>query len=70
MKCNETDNVEDELTISHRVCVASLTHIFKNNMKMHFTSELFCHESYEVHINNGSSLGQWELATYLVAMVT
>ena len=39
-------------------------------MKTHFTSELFCHESYEVHINNGSSLGQWESATYLFTMVT
>ena len=37
-------------------------------MKTHFTSELFCHESYEVHINNVFSLGQWELATCLVAM--
>ena len=46
------------------------SHIFKNNMKTHFISELFCHESYQVHIGNGSSFGQWELATYLVAMVT
>ena len=62
MKCNETDVVEDKLM--------SLSHIFKNNMKTHFISELFCHESYQVHISNGSSFGQWELATYLVAMVT
>ena len=48
----------------------SLSHIFKNNMKTHFISELFCHESYQVHSGNGSSFGQWELATYLVAMVT
>ena len=48
----------------------SLSQIFKNNMKKHFTSEHFCHESYQVYISNGSSLGQWELATYLVAMVT
>ena len=39
-------------------------------MKTHFISEVFCHESYQVHISNGPSFGQWELATYLVAMVT
>ena len=51
------------------VCICD-SHIFKNNMKTHFISELFCHESYQVHIGNGSSFGQSELATYLVAMVT
>ena len=49
----------------------SLSHIFQNNMKTHFISELFCHESYQVHIGNGSSFGQWELAKkYLAALVT
>ena len=37
----------------------SLSQIFKNNVKTHFTSELFCLES-----------SQWESATYVVAMVT
>ena len=45
----------------------SLSHDFKHNMKTPFTSDLFHHESFQVHISNGSSLGQWE---YLVAMVT
>ena len=40
---------------------------YKNKMKTHFTSELFRHESYQVHISNGSFLGQWESATYMVA---
>ena len=39
-------------------------------MKTDFISELIYHESYQVHISNGSSFGQWELAMYLVAMVT
>ena len=71
MKCNETDVVEDELTLtSIELVLLSLSHIFKNNIKTHFISQLFCHQSYQVHISNGSSFGQWELATYLVAMVT
>ena len=47
----------------------SLSHVLKNNMKTHFISELFSHELYQVHISNGSSFGQWELATYY-AMAT
>ena len=39
-------------------------------METHFTSELLCHESYQVHLSNGSSLEEWELATYMVDMLT
>ena len=47
-----------------------LSHIFKNNMKHILSQNSFVVSSYQVHISNGFSFGQWELATYLVAMVT